>query len=152
MDSAAFQAVTLAIALLGAFLGVLNTWRNWSLDRLKIRVIPRYAVGNDGSPYISIEIINLSSFPVSVISIGFTVLGGATHMQVPIPIFTRGETLPIRLETRTSCTTLVPLRTFEKDQLASIDKAYISTACGKEIAGDSAALQQIIHAAITSAH
>lgn len=143
-------ALTLAVALTGAVLGVLNTWRNWSLDRVKVRVVPVYSEDMAGSRYISIEVINLSSFPVTVVSIGFTVIGGATHMQIPRPIFTGRETLPVRLESRTSFTVLAPLSTFEKTQLATIDRAYVKTACGNQIQGDSTTLRQIVNAAATA--
>lgn len=150
MDKTTLEIVTLAIAVVGAVLGIVNTWRNWSQDRVRLRVRPSYALDAMGGHNICIEVVNLSSFPITVTHLGFTVLGGANHMPIPRPLFTQGESLPVRLEARTSCTVLVPLGTLQKGQVASIDKAYASTACGLRVLGDSPALRDVVHAAATT--
>lgn len=150
MDSVIIQGVTLAIAVLGALLGVMNTWRNWSLDRMRLRVTPAFGLDNTGGRNILVTVVNLSSFPVTVTTMGFTLLNSTNHMQVPAPIFMRGERLPIRLEPRTSCTAVVALAALEHAQLANIRCAYVTTACGQQIEGDSTALRQMVHAAATA--
>lgn len=147
MDRLVFDAATLAIALLGAVLGVISTWRNWIQDRVRLLVRPSYGLDVMGGHNICIDVVNMSSFPVTVTRIGFTLLGSDRRMQIPRPMFTGGETLPVSLEARTSCTVLVPLAAFEKGEIAVIDKAYVSTACGIRVQGDSRTLRQLVHAA-----
>ena len=63
------QAVTLAIALLGAVLGVINTWHALDKNRVKLKVVPKIAMtlGRSGSAVgFCIEITNLSAFAVTV--------------------------------------------------------------------------------------
>src|SRR3546814_11210717 len=67
------EALTLGIAALGAFLGVMNTWQAINRDRVRLRVRPlsvmAIATGDQGY---GIEVVNLSSFPVTVEEVGFT--------------------------------------------------------------------------------
>ena len=37
------DGITLAIAVLGAALGIINTWKSIDKDRLKLKVIPKHA-------------------------------------------------------------------------------------------------------------
>ena len=150
MNSSIAQAVTLAIAFLGAALGILNAWRAWSLDRLRARVIPTYSIDAAGRPYISIEVVNLSNFAVTITSVGFTVLGSKTHIQLLAPLFIGANNLPVRLESRTSFTALAAFSAFENGQMAMINRAYAKTACGNQIEGDSRALRQIVDAAFAA--
>lgn len=53
-------AITLGIALLGAVLGILNTWRSFDRDRVKLRVVPKIAMPigkvQDRRPRLCIEV------------------------------------------------------------------------------------------------
>lgn len=142
--------VTFGLAVLGAGLGVFNAWKGWVADRVRVRVIPAFSVDTTGDPYINIEVRNLSAFPVTITSVGFTVIGGATHMQIPHPILMGANRLPVRLESRASFAALMSLRAHENSQLATIDAAYVKTACGLQVLGDSPALRQIVYAAIAA--
>lgn len=144
------QITTLAIALLGAVLGMLNTWRTFRGDRVKLRMVPLYAEDTDGGHNFAVEVVNLSSFPVVVNYIGFSLQGTDKHMQLPAPAFIGGERLPVRLEARASCTALAPLAAFDKAQLARIDRAVVQTACGHEAKGDSTSFRQVIDLAAAS--
>jgi len=63
--------VTLAVASVGAVLGIINTWHGLSERRVRLKVVPKtsYPVddrGNFGPEMGCIEVTNLSAFPVTV--------------------------------------------------------------------------------------
>ena len=110
--------IILAIALLGAVLGVMNTWREMMKDRVKIKIIPKIgcfmrggflaAESNlermpKGIPYIlCIEVINMSSFAVTISEVGF----GQKELR---HVLTEARTIskkpfPTRLEPREAVT------------------------------------------------
>src|SRR3546814_15013816 len=68
------EALTIGIAALGAFLGVMNTWQAINRDRVRLRVrqlsVMAIATGDQGY---GLEVVNLSSFTVAVEEVGFTV-------------------------------------------------------------------------------
>lgn len=134
MSETLVQGITLGIAILGAGLGVLNAWRSWNTDRVRVKVstsLARSLVADEDA--ICIDVVNLSSFPVTITSVGFDLASGLNHLAVPKPIFTRGESLPVRLESRTSLTVLQPMATLEDEQLAKVTSAYVRTACGLKV-------------------
>lgn len=137
-DSGLVQAITLVIAVLGAVLGVMNAWRNWVHDRLRLRVDVSRASGINGAPAIAINIRNLSRFDVTVTHIGLHCIGRQRHMQFLQPLFTRGEALPVRLESRASCTVVQPLAALPEQGWMAVECAYVSTACGNEVVGGKA--------------
>lgn len=67
------QAITFAIALLGAVLGLINTWHSLDKSRVKLKVVPAHAIPVGGAdPWLQfcIEVTNLSTFPVTVHEVG----------------------------------------------------------------------------------
>ena len=87
---------TIGAATLGAVLGVMNTWNSISARRLRVKVTPNFVLDLAGRPLgASIEVTNLSTFPVSVAEVGFEADGGR-H----IPIMQSSTPLPHRLEAR----------------------------------------------------
>jgi hypothetical protein len=67
------EGVTLSIAVLGAVLGVINTWRAIDSSRVKLKVLPRHAIPVGGAPShigFCIAVTNLSAFPVTVNEVG----------------------------------------------------------------------------------
>ncbi|MBZ9977815.1 hypothetical protein [Mesorhizobium sp. BR-1-1-10] len=89
MDAAFWNnAVTLGVALLGAGLGIMNTWQAISADRVRLRVKPAYAIGVPGGQVMfSIEVVNLSNFALTVAEVGFTLNGntidGGSAQRLP---------------------------------------------------------------------
>ncbi|UJJ59999.1 hypothetical protein [Rhodanobacter denitrificans] len=68
-DITVFQAVTLAIAAVGAVLGIINTWRAIDQNRVKLRVIPAHAIPYGGAPQnirFCVQVTNLSQFAVTL--------------------------------------------------------------------------------------
>jgi hypothetical protein len=136
MASETVQIITTALAVLGAVLGVINAWRSWVKDRPNIKVSVSAGIQQYRGELVLINIRNLSSFPITVTHLGFDVLGRATHGQIVKPEFTRGETLPVRLEPRTSVTALcVKHIALPPDYLFTLTNAYIQTDCGLRVEG-----------------
>lgn len=124
------QAITLGIAVLGAVLGVLNTWRTFSNDRVRLRVREHGMATTDGDRGIGIEIVNLSTFPVIISTMGLHLTAGARHIQLVEPFFLLGGKLPYRLEPRAACTAFQPIGALPEDVWTIVKHAYVTTACG----------------------
>lgn len=63
------NGITLALALLGAVLGIINTWHSLDKSRVKLRVRPKHAIPfgvMDERLTFCIEITNLSAFAITV--------------------------------------------------------------------------------------
>ncbi len=126
-----------ALAVLGSVLGVLNTWRAMNKDKIKIKVIPKGAIALGGALSninVAIEVINLSSFPVTIKGVGFLVKKGKARMCLLEPIFLNQERLPMRLEPRESFTAYSILDNKSKREIKT---AYAETSCGYQSTGTS---------------
>jgi hypothetical protein len=135
--------VTFAIAVLGAVLGLFNTWQAVDQSRVKILVIPKHLVvlNGDESLKCCIDIINLSAFPVSIDDAGFFYKGTDRRAAIVDPMFQDGGRWPRRLEPRSSITVFSKL----PEPLAGhpVRCAYARTQCGRVATGSSPALKQI---------
>jgi hypothetical protein len=142
------DAVTLAIACVGAVLGIVNTWKALDKDRPKLRVVPKQAflVGPaaqlDPRTRLCIEVTNLSTFPLTVTEVGVLFNGTASRGALINHTLSNGSTLPQRLEPRTSVTVYA-----HPNALAGnphrVRCAYASTDCGLRFTGKSGALEQL---------
>jgi hypothetical protein len=127
------DALTLALATIGAVLGVFNAWRNWIKDRVRVRL--DVSDGFFGAQdHMILNVRNLSDFPITITAVGFDLLGGDNVMQIPLPHFTRSETLPVRLESRTACA-VATNQAKHPHPLTGLRCAWIKTACGLKITG-----------------
>ena len=99
------DGITLGIALVGATLGILNTWRAFDRDRIRLRVTPRRylcrATGGGDTWGWCVEVINIGYLPVTLSDVSFALRGDEQFMFGAMR-FDQGEQLPIRLEARTS--------------------------------------------------
>lgn len=141
------DAITFAIACIGAVLGILNTWRAIDKERPKLKVIPKQAyMMMDGhierTPRLCIEVTNLSSFPLTVSEVGVLLKGTSERAVILQPMLNNGASLPYRLDPRTSLSTYAA-----PDALADtrhpVKCAYVRTDCGLTFKGDSRALRQL---------
>jgi hypothetical protein len=139
------EAVTLSIAVLGAILGLLNTWRSVDASRMKVKVVPGHALAVGGAnPAIRfyIAVTNLSAFPITVDGVGFLYRGTDKKGVLVDYLLPEGDRLPKRLEPRSSvsvyCDVPSPLPNHP------IKCAYAATACGETCTGTSPALKQVI--------
>ncbi|MFC5498155.1 hypothetical protein ACFPOE_11465 [Caenimonas terrae] len=144
MDINWLQLATLAIALIGAVLGLINTWRALSNDRVRVRVTPSWNLFNTGQESIGIEVVNLSSFAVTVTSIGFTKRGTGEHAMIVRPMLSSGDGLPKRLEPRTSFTAFAMPDALESIS-GKLDRAYVNTGCGLRITSKRKPLEVALH-------
>lgn len=137
--------VTISAASVGAILGIMNTWNAMNQKRVRLKVVPSFAFTTPGmAEMFAIEVINLSSFPVTVHEIGFTLDSNRANRgpraAIPIPFFPDQKPWPRRLEAREAVTGY-----FEtpSDMLGKIGQAYAKTSCGEVRYGTNPALKQL---------
>lgn len=140
----AMQISTLIVAVVGAVLGILNTWRAFGQDRLRVVVRPSHAFLPNGAQHMAIEVVNLSNFAVTITGLGFTLVGGKEHFPLQDFRLTSGGSFPVRLEPRANFTALVPSGAYPDSLIARFLKVYANTACGRRVEGTSGALQQLV--------
>jgi hypothetical protein len=138
------QAVTLSVAVLGAVLGIINTWQAMDRTRLKLKVTPKHAIPLGGvNPNLTfcIEVTNLSTFPVTVCDVGVFYKATDARGSITEPILSDEGAWPRRLEPRSSVTVYSqkPRSTAER----KIRCAFATTQCGYTRTGTTPALKQI---------
>ncbi len=130
---------TIGLATLGAGLGIINTAMSLSTRWLRVRVRPSFITDIAGNPLgASIEVTNLSAFPVSIAEVGFEA-GKGRHL----PLIHPGQNLPRRLEARDSLSVTFAPRDFIPPSGVTVGSAYARTACGRYISGSSPAGKQL---------
>lgn len=138
------EAITLAIAILGAVLGFINTWHAIDKKRVKIRVRPKHAISLGAvDPRITfcIEITNLSEFAITVDEAGVFYKGTDARGAYAQPILIDGKSWPRRLEPRSSVT--VYGHPPQPKPGHSLKCAYARTECGVTCTGTSPAFKQL---------
>lgn len=138
---------TLAIAVLGAVLGIYNAARQWWRDIERLKVIPKsgqVAIGEAATQAtLVIEVVNMSAFPVTLDEVGFLAKGSHGRLAIVGPIMLDRGTLPRRLEPRTSVTLCAsPNQDFSF--IANVTKAYATTATGRVFRGSSPRLRWMV--------
>ncbi len=141
------DAVTLGVALLGAALGVMNTWNAMSQRKVRLRVKPSFAIAiPHGGAAICIDVVNLSAFTVTVTEVGFAprfTRGSLPRRYVvPDPAFVDHKSWPRRLEPREAVTAYIDPASIS-DHRRDFYKAYVRTSCGEIAYGHSRALDQM---------
>ena len=138
------QGITLSIAVLGAVLGVINTWHDIDRSRIKLKVRPAHAIpvgGVDPRLTFCIEVTNLSTFAVTVNDVGVFYYGRDRRGSFVNPVIIDGGSWPRRLEPRTSVTVYGQRPESGPDN--RLKCAYAKTQCGFTKTGSSPALKQI---------
>jgi hypothetical protein len=121
----ALETCTLLTAMIGAVLGIINTWSQFRKDRVKLRVVPKvvYLVNQMGGVLIAdrpdpgmleamhgkpsrlcVEITNLSAFPVTIHEVGFGRKGALRAVIFHPDLLPQDRRWPPRLEPRESVT------------------------------------------------
>lgn len=142
--------LTIGCAVLGAGLGILNTLTNLNQRRVKLRVTPKLTVRSgpvafshknrllpDGVP--TIEVINLSAFPVTIAEAGFRLKRESGRLAALQPCVIDNKPWPRRLESREMVTVYFPPGTRFPSNL---HLAYATTDCEITRYGDSPALKK----------
>ncbi|MDP8204970.1 MAG: hypothetical protein P9L95_10610 [Candidatus Tenebribacter mawsonii] len=141
---AIIQIVTFSIAVLGAVLGIINTWYNLDKNRVKLKVTPAYAIpveDIDQRLKFCVQITNLSSFPLTISDAGVFFTGTDSRGSIISPVFSDGGNWPKKLEPRTSVSVYSQIP--ETPAGHKIKCAYAITQCGEVCIGTSGALKQI---------
>lgn len=150
------DGVTLAIAAVGAVLGIINTWHNLDQKRVKLRVTPmlsrehisgkmvsaptKEGYGGFVFSQASIEVVNLSVFPVTIEQVGFTIKGTTRKQTILSPNTHDSKPFPRRLEQHEAATVYFDL----KDIRETPYKAYATTTSGVTAYGTSPVMKEII--------
>jgi hypothetical protein len=140
MDLSIKEGITLGIALLGAVLGVLNLWRAFDRDRIRLKVIPQSYIHTNGFAGLCVEVVNLSYIPVTLKQIGFRVQHQEKFIQSIEYQMSDAARLPHRLEPRAACVVYYPPGVEDAELFRHVTSAYSKTACGRIFTGTSPAL------------
>jgi hypothetical protein len=137
------EQITFGIACVGAVLGVINTWRTFDRDRIRLRVGPGNWLNEFGESGLMIEVTNLSYFPVTVAEAGFGMRRWKDgRFLLPVLQYSKGcEGLPHRMEPRTAMTILFRPGADNDSRFAGVHSAFVRTACGQIFRGSSPALR-----------
>ena len=152
------QLVTLTTAIigaacgvLGAALGIINMWHRLSKDAVRLKVLPAHALpvghGGAGEWTLSIEVINLSAFPVTIGEVGLRLWGTKDRLTALRPIVSDGGPWPRRLESREAVTLIYDSEIRVHERLHEVRSAYAKTQCGTTRYGHSGALKQLVREA-----
>jgi hypothetical protein len=138
---------TIALAALGAGLGVMNTWNALSQRRVRLVVRPTSAIDPNGQrpTMLSIAVTNLSSFPMTINEVGYTGSGGAMRGKRAMifqPHVIDGKPWPRRLESREAVSLYFGVENVPRDP-SLLAWAYAGTECGVYAYGGSPALDQL---------
>lgn len=138
------DAITLSIAVLGAALGLINTWHQLDRTRVKLKVVPKHAIpygAMDPRINFCIEVTNLSAFAVTIEETGVFYRGTDHRGAYTQPILIDNGPWPRRLESRASVTVYGQSPSAKPGH--PLKCAYARTACGVVTCGNSAAFKQL---------
>ena len=134
-------------AFVGAVLGIMNTWNALNQRRVRLRVTPADAVyigDHKTPPGFSISVVNLSTFPVTIKEVGFTLRGfrdRKRRLAILEPDIIDDKPYPRRLEARESFSAYFNHIKMMRDN--KIGKAYARTSCGVIRTGSSPSLRHV---------
>ncbi|MCD8493180.1 MAG: MotA/TolQ/ExbB proton channel family protein [Geovibrio sp.] len=128
------------VGSLGAVLGIINTFNTLNNNKVKMRVTPAHAIIPQSNVNFCIEVLNMSSFPITICEIGFLLKNGKKAL-VSASNFS-SVAIPAKLHSRESTTCYFRLVDLGFNP-AFIKTAYARTSCDVMAEGTSEALKQI---------
>ena len=133
------QISTFGLALLGSVLGVINTWKALEHDKVKLKVIPKNAIPvgeleNCGVDF-CIEVINKSTFAITITEIGFLLKGLKERAAIYQPIIIDNGPFPRTLESRSSFTGYILKNSIAKIPKSTSSKLYIISPYTSKLSG-----------------
>ena len=151
--------ITLAIAVLGLALGILNLWLVWWRGRVRLRVVPKLYGGDfiwpetDEAflkkypvepPRFCIEVQNLGLNAVTIGFVGFLKRHSKTVLAINNPIIKDGGKYPRRLEPHSSFVVFTRYTPREIEKKFGVpDCAFAETGSGLKFRGTSPVLKEI---------
>jgi hypothetical protein len=136
--------ITFGLALVGAVLGIINTWRAINHDKPRVKVLPKRAIpfGDiDERINFCIEAINLSTFALTITEMGILHRGTESRTALRSQLTFDNGSWPRRLEPRSSVTVYAQSGSITSEY--PIRCAYAKTDCGLTFKGTSGALKQL---------
>lgn len=135
------EAITLMTAMVGAVLGVLNTWQGYRRDRVRLKVQIRQSIFMPaGIVTLCITVRNVGFQPVTVTAIGLT--SGKLDGQI-VNAQPGNERLPHRLEPRTALDWYADPSAEQVAVREAFSRAYVKTACGIRVTSSRRFLRQL---------
>lgn len=163
------EVVTAVAAFVAMGLGIYNLVIERAKRKVRVQVKPKAVIRRVNDPftrlegmvtssnefnldhideYFAIEAINLSTFPVTIDSIGFKLSGKTERMAIVQPVVIDGGKWPRKLEPRESVTFYASLTQILCDPgTAKIKYAFAETSCGVLCKGTSGALRGLVNLA-----
>lgn len=157
----AMDGINLVIALTGVVLATVALWHQFHQTRVRLRVIPRFtAILPNGAFYSSpksdleriaaksrevgwtIEVVNLSAFPVTIAEIGFGKVGHLRRSVIIKPIVISGKEFPTRLESREAVRFFLWADSTPGRATVGFPYAFATTDCDVTTYGTSPALRR----------
>jgi hypothetical protein len=89
-----------------------------------------HTAGMEYDPYLSIEVVNLSPFALTIAQIGIERRGLPREASLINPLMVDGHSLPRRMEARSSFTAYVPVSGSAGDLIEDSVRAYAKTDAG----------------------
>ena len=136
-------AITLALAAIGAGLGVINTLHAISLSRPRMRVRFSNVITDVSDDFFSIDATNLSAFPLELREVGLSLSPfwkREIHRLYLKPLTHMGSQLPCRLEPRQRADFYFA-GPIDGKPPSKIRSAYVKTACLTYFRGSTPALR-----------
>ena len=133
--------VAVSLGAVGSVLSIINTINALSQRKVHLKVSPAQAIiPNSNTVLVSVDVTNLSTFPITVNEIGMTIHRSKSRVVVFQPTVIDGGPFPRRLEPRESVCLL-----FDPKEASGeyVGKTYAKTACGVLATGTSPAFQQL---------
>ena len=137
-----WEALVAALALVGAVLGVLNGWGRLRDRGVRLRVTTThlFRLEEEWQPprvhgvavqrlRVGVEVVNLSSFPVTISSAGIMYKGLALDAAYP-DLDMLAQRGPQRIGSRESITLYFPPDVTSEHDLTKAKRLYAKTACG----------------------
>jgi hypothetical protein len=154
-ELSASQYAVLAITAAGVLFGIRSVWRDYHRDRMAIRIVPTiaYPIGpaDDPRPRLAFEIVNDSTFPVTIDEVGFLYRGTKTRRAITAPLLPNGESWPHSLEPFASVTVYATPEHLLDPSLRRARCAYVRTANARLFRGLSPALRDLIATGVVPA-
>ena len=141
------DGITLAIAIIGALLGVVNTWNSVSNTKPKMRVrfLANYSTPDIRLSGYSIEVVNLSSFSLTIQEVGLS-MSPFWKRDIERLLLTSnsrmGDQMPCRLEPREQGNFYFQGE-ISGQSPKKITAAYAKTSCGLYFRGHTPVLQKL---------